>query len=744
MAFDPYESWLGVTSVHRPPTYYDLLGLSPFESDPEIIEQAALRRMSKVRQHQIGPHSDESQEILAELARARLVLIDSDRRGDYDAQLRGRVESRPDLRAVMEKKNVILDAASGVAAPVEDGLDILAKLRTGDDSRPDCSVAVEINLTGDATPSVAAPGAGGLDVLASIAKHGSEGSLSVRSTKKKSRGVWKNRLFVVGFLTTHAALIGVFVVFGSAIALYVRSFFGGNDPPAQAAAQNPKSPDGRPASTDPGQNPIVDNRPAPTTWLNFKRGTRITVVKSDDFDMADHDFTIYARIKTGNSGTLFSKAPAAGGWVPGAKRLFIHNGRLAFQICGGSVVTGRQVNDELWHEVAVTYACQNRQLCLVVDGKSHRPTTVEHQRDVTGHVIRIGSAATNVAASENEHFAGLISEVRFYQRALTAAEIAGLPSQEPIGKLPLAQWRLREGGGRSIRDQTEHGHVGTLEDGAVSNAAVLAAKDTRTAHVSAPYVPENGRPPNENPLPDGEDRGGREVTGNEAQDQVKDDDSPEGILKQHGLKAKGELYVPATEHDVKRKVTESLHLAGKLQFHLMQKQAAMNAELRPAMIERLEFRIADCQAAIQLTNQNITAIPKHRGQFWNIQAEELFNQLTVYKSGLEEELRQADRFLRDLKSPRAIPQWNQRNEELAKADQKSYDKTLREARELVNASNRKIHELTKNEQIMKALAACGKNAKKPLKLGWSPEFAKNVAELEKLESEGWRGWKRGG
>ena len=99
MAFDAYESWLNITAADRPPTYYDLLGLAPFESDPEIIEQAALRRMGKVRQHQIGPHSDLSQEILAELALARLVLSDPDRRGDYDAKLKARgVEPFADLR----------------------------------------------------------------------------------------------------------------------------------------------------------------------------------------------------------------------------------------------------------------------------------------------------------------------------------------------------------------------------------------------------------------------------------------------------------------------------------------------------------------------------------------------------------------------------------------------------------------------------------------------------------------------
>ena len=85
---DLYENWLGIPADHRPPTYYDLLGLEPFESDPATIEQAALRQVRKVRQHQIGPHSDFSREILPELARARLILIDPDRRAEYDETLR--------------------------------------------------------------------------------------------------------------------------------------------------------------------------------------------------------------------------------------------------------------------------------------------------------------------------------------------------------------------------------------------------------------------------------------------------------------------------------------------------------------------------------------------------------------------------------------------------------------------------------------------------------------------------------
>jgi hypothetical protein len=739
MAFDPYESWLGITAAHRPPTYYDLLGLSPFESDPETIERAALRRISKVRQHQIGPHSDASQEVLAELARARLVLNDPNRRADYDAKLRARGESRRDLSAMMVK-NVIADVASGVAVPVEDGLGILAKLRTGDESRPDLSIAAGMNLTSDRARGVAAPLYGGLNDLASIADQGSDGLTSLQNTKKKTRGLWKNRFFLGAFLATHVALIGVFFAFGPAIALYVRSCFVRNDPADKAAAQNPKSPDGRQARTGLGPNPIDDNRSAPTTWLKFKQGTRITVANSDDFNLSEHDFTIFARIKTGSSGTVFSKGPAAGGWVPGAKRLFFRNGRLAFEICGGACVeTPEQVDDELWHRVAVTYTSQDRQLILFVDRVAHRPKTVAPKRDVKGHVIQIGSPATDVSADELDHFTGLISEVCFYQRALTSAEIDGLPWQEPFGKLPLARWKLREGGGRLFRDQTTHGHDGTLEDGAVSTAVVLAANDEKVAKGSSPFDSKNASPTNGNRLPDGDDRMGREFVGNDVQEEKKADDSPQGILKKHGLKAKGELYVPETEDDVKRKVTDCLHLAGKLRFHLMQKRAAQDAELRPQMIFALEQRIPECQIEIQSTDQEMKSIPKFRGQFYNIEAESLFNQLSAWKGRLEEELRQANSFLNVLRSKGTNLEWTQRNQEYANADLKSYDEALRESRKLVDASKRKIHDLKKNEEVMKALDACRKTAKKPIKLESSPEFAKNVAELEKLERDGWRG-----
>src|SRR5208337_679368 len=123
---------------------YELLGLGPSESDPATIDQAALRRMSKVRQHQLGPQSDLSQEVLAELARARLILMDPDRRTDYDAKLQTRGEIRPGpLVTPVKVRNG--DAAQHRPCRHEDAPDVLGSLalteRAGDGpSSPEPSV----------------------------------------------------------------------------------------------------------------------------------------------------------------------------------------------------------------------------------------------------------------------------------------------------------------------------------------------------------------------------------------------------------------------------------------------------------------------------------------------------------------------------------------------------------------------------------------------------------------------------
>ncbi len=85
--FDPYQEWLGIGPHERPPSHYRLLGLQPFESDPDAIQAAADQRMTYVRTFQTGPKSVYTQELLNELAGAKLCLLDPTTKASYDAGL---------------------------------------------------------------------------------------------------------------------------------------------------------------------------------------------------------------------------------------------------------------------------------------------------------------------------------------------------------------------------------------------------------------------------------------------------------------------------------------------------------------------------------------------------------------------------------------------------------------------------------------------------------------------------------
>ena len=56
---------------------------------------------------------------------------------------------------------------------------------------------------------------------------------------------------------------------------------------------------------------------------------------SGSLDMASQDFTILARLRTDSGGTIFSKSPANGPWVPDGTTFFIREGRLTYDIGWG-------------------------------------------------------------------------------------------------------------------------------------------------------------------------------------------------------------------------------------------------------------------------------------------------------------------------------------------------------------------------------------------------------------------------
>ncbi|HUY32108.1 MAG TPA: hypothetical protein VMV69_04950 [Pirellulales bacterium] len=86
--FDPYHKWLGIPAEFRPPTYYQLLGISPQEQDRDVIDAAVLRQSAYVRNFQSGRYGADATRILTEIAAAKLCLLNPIKRGQYDAELK--------------------------------------------------------------------------------------------------------------------------------------------------------------------------------------------------------------------------------------------------------------------------------------------------------------------------------------------------------------------------------------------------------------------------------------------------------------------------------------------------------------------------------------------------------------------------------------------------------------------------------------------------------------------------------
>lgn len=90
-SFNGYHVWLGIPPNEQPPNHYRLLGITPFEADLDVIDHAADRQMAHVRTFQSGRNAALSQQILNELAAARICLLNRQRKSEYDEHLRAKV-----------------------------------------------------------------------------------------------------------------------------------------------------------------------------------------------------------------------------------------------------------------------------------------------------------------------------------------------------------------------------------------------------------------------------------------------------------------------------------------------------------------------------------------------------------------------------------------------------------------------------------------------------------------------------
>jgi serine/threonine protein kinase len=128
--FDPYHTWLGIPPEEQAPNLYRLLGVRVFEDKMEVIEHAADQRMAHLRALQTGRHGALSQQVLNEVAAARICLLNAEKRAAYDAELRQKLAAAgpPPLPPATPEQT---DDIDGTVFDHYLLLDLLAQTRTG-------------------------------------------------------------------------------------------------------------------------------------------------------------------------------------------------------------------------------------------------------------------------------------------------------------------------------------------------------------------------------------------------------------------------------------------------------------------------------------------------------------------------------------------------------------------------------------------------------------------------------------
>lgn len=133
-SFDPYHKWLGIPPKDQPPNHYRLLAIELFESDPDVIESAADQRMAHVRTFQAGQNSALSQRILNELSAAKICLINTQKKSDYDRQLRR--DAVPPAVATQRMRDGEIEGPSGGHPPLHPSVPPSLPLASGPSPRP--------------------------------------------------------------------------------------------------------------------------------------------------------------------------------------------------------------------------------------------------------------------------------------------------------------------------------------------------------------------------------------------------------------------------------------------------------------------------------------------------------------------------------------------------------------------------------------------------------------------------------
>lgn len=230
-SFNGYHVWLGIPPGEQPPNHYRLLGIAPFETDLDVIDHAADRQMAHVRTFQSGRNAALSQQILNELAAARVCLLNPQRKADYDEQLRAKTAA-PIVAPVPVGK------ALPVAQPVGESL-AAAVPRATPVSKPD--EADEIGVDLDNSVPLASRVADDDDLLGDLSNASPGPAIRVRDTGRPvDRDASLMRAMV--YILAGVAVVIVIMVLAGVVQRNWRDWFPASESSAPAESGDDAAP----------------------------------------------------------------------------------------------------------------------------------------------------------------------------------------------------------------------------------------------------------------------------------------------------------------------------------------------------------------------------------------------------------------------------------------------------------------------------------------------------------------------
>lgn len=160
--FNPYQAWFGLSTSTKP-SYYELLGLRNFETEPPVIAEAAELRMQLLAPHKNGPNGDSAVKLEREVTGVMNVLLSPDKRKQYDEKLRkdrGMVPRAPSAASTDDMLPPALSAAEAPSSMLPPGA---AQMPPGSQMPPMMPGAEPGGYPGYASPGMPQPQYGAMD-----------------------------------------------------------------------------------------------------------------------------------------------------------------------------------------------------------------------------------------------------------------------------------------------------------------------------------------------------------------------------------------------------------------------------------------------------------------------------------------------------------------------------------------------------------------------------------------------------